>query len=61
VKAVADATNPVSSWWDEQIAKLLKQAADLKAEYDKNQYISVKGFSLNVAPPPSITIDFEFK
>ena len=61
-KVIAAAmTDPASSSWDEQIAKLLKQAADLKAQYDKNQYVSVKGFSLDVGIPPSVTIDFEFK
>jgi hypothetical protein len=59
-KSISDPLG-VQSWWDEQVARLLKQAADLKAKWDKNPYVSVKGFSLDVGLDPSITIEFEFK
>jgi hypothetical protein len=40
---------------------ITKQLSELKAKYYHNKYIKVTGFSVNLAVPPSASINFEFK
>ena len=61
VKPANEVVASSASWWERQVEKLVKEAADMKAQYDKNPYILVKGFSLSLGLSPSINIDFEFK
>jgi hypothetical protein len=42
----------------EQIMESVKKVKD---KYDRNPYVSVSGFSVNVGIPPSVTVSFEFK
>ncbi len=40
---------------------LTNKLAELKEKYEKNLYIKVKGFSVSLGMPMSVTIDFEFR
>lgn len=56
IEAMSQAGN-MGKWWDEVIHK----AQEMKDRWSNNPYIRVTGFSVGIAFPPSIDVDFEFK
>jgi hypothetical protein len=40
---------------------LVRKAVELRNQYASNDYISIKGFSIEIGVPPSLSIDFEFR
>jgi len=42
-------------------ALILQQLNSLKEKYKDNPYVFIRGFSINVGVPPSVSLDFEFK
>jgi hypothetical protein len=59
-KVVANSA-PDSSWFSQQVEKLMKSATAFKDSYSSNPYLNVRGFSINLSLPPSVNVDFEFK
>ncbi len=46
---------------DRLYEQIMESVKKMKDKYDKNTYVSVSGFSVNMGVPPSVTVSFEFK
>jgi uncharacterized protein YgiM (DUF1202 family) len=46
---------------DKAYERLVKSVTEMRNKYEKNPYVSITGFSIDVGIPPSVAISFEFK
>lgn len=49
-----------SSVADKLYQQIMESVKKVKDKYDKNPYVSVSGFSVDVGIPPSVSVSFEF-
>lgn len=46
---------------DRLYQKIVSKVVAFRQKWEKNQYLKVSGFSIDISIPPSVSIDFEFK
>lgn len=52
---------PDKSFTDRIYEKIVASVKVFRDTYEKNPYVRVKGFSVDISVPPSVSISFEFK